>query len=314
MLRLGESRQSARSSSGEAAAGPSSGSATPETNSTWAPAETYPDISAASAECGRFGGWWDHVTVPLEGLHGDRDRAESFGSRAEQYDRLRPAYPVALIDDLVSLDAWDVVDVGCGTGKAALALIDRGLRVLGVEPDEAMAAVARRHGVPVDVATFEAWDPEGRAFDLLTAGHAWHWVNPVMGLRKAASVVIPGGTVALFWNYHALEEPLPETLERVYAACAPELEVLGRDPTGSPDSDPFLGSDQFTPGEPRIYRWPRELSANEWVDMLATFSDHQCLGKDRLLDLQDALRAAIDKSGGTVRSLCGTYVWSARRL
>jgi len=252
--------------------------------------------------------------VPLEGLHGDRDRAESFGSMPEQYDRLRPDYPAAFIDDLMALEPADVLDVGCGTGKAARPLIDRGLRVLGVEPDEAMAAVARRHRVPIALATFEAWDPAGRTFDLLTAGHAWHWVNPAIGLPKAASVLTPGGTVALFWNYHALEESLLKRLERVYAACAPELEVLGRDRTGSPDLDPFMGSDHFTPGEPRTYRWTRELSANEWVAMLATFSDHQRLGKDRLPRLQDALRAAIDRSGGTVRSLCGTYVWSAHRL
>jgi SAM-dependent methyltransferase len=252
--------------------------------------------------------------VPLEGLYEDRDRAESFGSRAEQYDRLRPAYPAAFIDDLVALRPSDVLDVGCGTGKAARALIDRGLRVVGVEPDKAMAAVARRHGVQVDLATFEAWDPAGRTFDLLTAGHAWHWVDPDVGLPKAASVLKTPGTVALFWNYHALEERLLVTLERVYAAYAPELEVLGRDPTGFPDVDPFRGSDLFTPGEPRTYRWPRELGADEWVAMLATFSDHQRLGKDRLRELQDALRAAIDRSGGTVRSLCGTYIWSAHRF
>jgi hypothetical protein len=103
--------------------------------------------------------------------------------------------------------------------------------------------------------------------------------------------------------------------QRPAPAGHPQLLCLQpTDPTGSPDLDPFMGSDQFTPGEPRTYRWTRELSANEWVAMLATFSDHQRLGKDRLLRLQDALRAAIDRSGGTVRSLCGTYVWSAHRL
>ena len=116
--------------------------------------------------------------MPLEGLHGDRDRAASFGSLAEQYDRFRPSYPRALIDDLVALGPGKVLDVGCGTGKVARALTDRGVDVLGVEPDERMARVARRHGIPVELASFETWDPAGRTFDLLTAGHAWHWVDP----------------------------------------------------------------------------------------------------------------------------------------
>jgi SAM-dependent methyltransferase len=260
------------------------------------------------------GGTCQHGAVPLPGLHGDRDRAESFGSVAEQYDRLRPGYPAAFIDELVALAPAHVLDVGCGTGKVARALIEHGLRVLGVDPDEAMAAVARSHGVPTEPARFEAWDPAGRSFDLLTAGHAWHWVEPVAGLAKAAAVLDPGGTIALFWTYHAIEAPLLEAFEAVYARCAPELEVLGRDPAGSPDQDPFAGSDHFAPGERHTYRWSREVDANDWVGMLATFSDHRRLGQDRLGELQDRLREAVCASGGTVRSLCGTYVWSSQRV
>jgi SAM-dependent methyltransferase len=251
--------------------------------------------------------------VPLEGLHGDRVRAESFGLVAEQYDRLRPSYPAVFMDDLAAFGPINAVDIGCGTGKVARALVERGLRVLGVEPDEAMAAVARNHGIRVELARFETWDPAGRTFDLVTAGHAWHWVDPNSGLAKVASVLEPGGTVALFWNYHAVDASLAEAFDGVYAVCAPELEVLGRDPTGSPDVDPFSGSDQFSPGERRTYRWRRELSADDWVSMLATFSDHRRLGRDRLQELQHTLRKAIIWSGGTVRSVCGTYVWLSRR-
>jgi len=259
------------------------------------------------------GARWDDVSVPLEGLHGDRDRAASFGSDPEEYDRLRPSYPEALIDDLVGLDPVAVLDVGCGTGKVARALIERGVAVLGVEPDERMAQVARGHGIRIDVASFEEWDPLGRTFDLVTAGHAWHWVDPAIGLPKAASVLNAGGTATLFWNYHVLKQSLLDAFEAVYRVHAPELEVLGRDPSGLPDVDPFAGSVHFTRGQSRTYRWPRQVSADDWVAMVATFSDHQRLGRDRLGRLQDALRTAIMDAGGVVQSTCGTYVWSARR-
>src|SRR3954454_24856542 len=124
-----------------------------------------------------------------------------------------------------------------------------GLRVLGVEPDEAMAAVARNHRIRVELARFETWDPAGRTFDLVTAGHAWHWVDPNSGLAKVASVLEPGGTVALFWNYHAVHASLAEVFDGVYAVCAPELEALGRDPTGSPGRGPFLGKRPLQSGE-----------------------------------------------------------------
>jgi tRNA1(Val) A37 N6-methylase TrmN6 len=83
--------------------------------------------------------------------YADRSRAESFGRVAEEYDRYRPSYPAALIDDLVALRPARVLDVGCGTGKAAVLLAERGLPVLGVEVDQQMAGVARRHGIAVVV-------------------------------------------------------------------------------------------------------------------------------------------------------------------
>ena len=92
--------------------------------------------------------------------------------------------------------------MGCGTGKVAAAIADRGFRVVGVEPDERMAAVARARGVEVDVVSFENWDSHGQMFDLVTCGHAWQWIDPVIGGPKAASLLRPGGVIALFWNYH----------------------------------------------------------------------------------------------------------------
>ena len=53
-----------------------------------------------------------------------------------------------------------VLDVGCGTGKASRLMIARGCDVLGVEPDPSMAAIARSHGVTVEAGTFEEWDSQ----------------------------------------------------------------------------------------------------------------------------------------------------------
>jgi SAM-dependent methyltransferase len=144
----------------------------------------------------------------LAELFRDRGRAESFGSIAEQYDRYRPSAPDALLDEFAALRPSRVLDVGCGTGKVARGLMERGLTVLGIELDERMAAVARAHGVEVEVEGFEDWDDGGRTFDLITCGDAWHWIDPVRGWRKIGQVLRPGGTVARFWNHLDVDEPL----------------------------------------------------------------------------------------------------------
>ena len=150
--------------------------------------------------------------------HQHRQVAESFGADAERYDRARPSYPAALVERIVAASPGpDVLDVGCGTGIAARQFQAAGCRVLGVDPDPRMADLARQRGFGVEVATFEAWDPAGRAFDAVIAGQAWHWVDPVAGAAKAAQVLRPGGRLAVFWN--AFQPPARAT----EAASRPEI-------------------------------------------------------------------------------------------
>ena len=67
-------------------------------------------------------------------IHDDRRRAGSFGEAAEQYERARPTYPDELVDALMADRPLQVLDVGCGTGKAGRLFAARGCEVLGVEP------------------------------------------------------------------------------------------------------------------------------------------------------------------------------------
>ncbi|CCH29785.1 class I SAM-dependent methyltransferase [Actinosynnema sp. NPDC047251] len=247
---------------------------------------------------------------PVGELHRDRARAGSFGSVAGQYDRYRPSYPDALLDDLAGLLPTAVLDVGCGTGKAAAALARRGLPVLGVEPDARMAEVARGHGLAVEVAAFEEWDAAGRTFDLVTCGEAWHWIDPARGVGKAAEVLRTGGTIARFWTLTVLDEAVTAAFEPVYREHAPEVTAVWR-PNGhrthATGPDLFGGSGLFTPAELRTYPWGRSLTGDEWTGMAATVSDHQRLGPERLTALLKALRATIDGLGGTVHAHQETY-------
>ena len=147
---------------------------------------------------------------------------------AEQYDRFRPGCPDELIDELAAPQPATVLDIGCGTGKAAVALAARGLTVLGVELDERMAAVARGHGVPVEVGDFETWADAGRQFDLITCSDAWHWIDPEQGLAKVARLLRPGGVFARFWNYHVLSADLIAAFDAAYRAARAGSARAGR--------------------------------------------------------------------------------------
>lgn len=251
--------------------------------------------------------------------YADRGRAESFGAVAEHYERFRPNYPAALIDDLVALRPGEVLDVGCGTGKAARQLVEGGLTVLGVEVDPQMAAVARRHGVNVEIASFEAWPSAGRRFDLITCAQAWHWVDPNVGVPKAARALRPGGTLALFWNRDGLDEQTQTALDRAYRRHAPEL----LQPVGVVDNmrrldprhvDGLTASGLFASIDVRVYPWDCTYIRDDWLGMVQTYSDHIRLDPVHHAGLLTALGAEIDALGGVITSHYRTHAVFARVL
>src|SRR5690349_9042073 len=166
--------------------------------------------------------------------HQYRQVAESFGEDPGRYDRTRPAYPAALVDRIIAASPGrDVLDVGCGTGTAARQFLAAGAVVLGVEPDGRMAEFARRSGIEVEVATFEAWDPAGRAFDAVVAGTAWHWVDPVAGAAKAAQVLRPDGRFAAFWHVSEPPPAVADAFTAVYRRLVPDS-PFNAQPTSNP--------------------------------------------------------------------------------
>ncbi|MFE2336736.1 class I SAM-dependent methyltransferase [Streptomyces coelicoflavus] len=245
--------------------------------------------------------------------HLDRERAESFGGAAEDYDRYRPDYPPAVFDDLAGLGDGQVVDVGCGTGKASAALAARGRCVYGIEPDERMARIARGRGLAVETARFETWTP-ARRFAMVVSADAWHWMHPRNGPRKAAEILEPGGYLARFWSFHVLEEPLLVDLGEVYRQCAPGVAVGGgRQRSTEGVRDPLEDHEEFTPVAQHTYRWSLTMDTDTWTGLIGTFSDHLRMPPTARKKLFTAVRAVIDAHGGTVRTDSGTFLQLARR-
>lgn len=250
-------------------------------------------------------------------LHTNRNRAESFGADAERYDRARPSYPSALVDELLSGGAVRVLDVGCGTGIASRLFMARGCQVVGIEPDQRMARLARGRGVTVELATFEAWDAHGRRFELLTCGQAWHWVDPQIGARKAADVLDHGGRLGLFWNFGRFPADVQEALAVTYGRFEPELErysVLLGNTDGRLDatSAAIDRTGRFEPAELLRWSWTRRYSVEQWLESLLTHSDHQALPAARRDVLIAAVSDVINRLGGAFEMTYETHLVTAR--
>src|SRR5436305_7380671 len=85
----------------------------------------------------------------------DLHRANSvgrFSGLADDYAAHRPVYPDEVIDFVVTRAGLGlsslVVDVGAGTGISSRLFARRGLRVIGIEPNDEMRARAEAESLP----------------------------------------------------------------------------------------------------------------------------------------------------------------------
>ena len=254
--------------------------------------------------------------------------AEGFGADADRYDRARPHYPAALAEAILAglpgidgVPGHSILDVGIGTGISALPFRAAGATVFGVEPDARMAAIARERGFEVEQATFETWDPLGRTFDAVIAGQSWHWVDPVLGARRAAAVLPMGGRLALFWN---VGDP-PADLAADFAERYRQVDTgLPFTPWAAPQRDgygAFLdkaadGIDQaggFGPPERLRLDWQQTMTKDDFLEQVPTAGGHQLIAPEKLARLLASLGAAVDAVGGRFTMSYATLALIASR-
>ncbi len=232
-----------------------------------------------------------------------------FGEVAAEYDRHRPHYPVELFDILLDDDVDQVLDVGSGTGRAAVAMAARGRSGIAVEPSPEMGAVARAN-LPdtweVEQSDFEICEASGRGdWPLITCAQAWHWVDHDAGLARAADLLGPGGTLALFWNRgEFVQDELRRDLDEIYDRLAPDMQSSLRGRGATPKGQlSGIEHEAPPPGFRSVrrdeLRWERTYTSDEWIGLLGTHSDHRLLAPDHRAEVHDAVRAAIDAHGGS---------------
>ena len=248
-------------------------------------------------------------------------RARSFGAIAREYDRVRPSYPDALVDDVVTLlPGTAVVESGAGTGKATVLFAARGTRLSCVEPDPRMAAVLSENcrdlpNVSVTVSALEDFEPTGQ-FDGLIAAQSWHFTDPARRWVKAASLLHEGGLIALFWNRTQSHlSPLVPAITEIYRQH-------GIPVSNEPDADktpPAWPRDElekqqtFADVEVRAYYSVHTYSTQEWCDYLASTSHLIVLEPSRRQAVLADVAHVIDEAGGVLEEHRRCDLYLARR-
>ena len=262
----------------------------------------------------------------------ERERLRrTFDEVALDYQDARPEYPDALYATLLALtgvrpQADALCEVGSASGKATLPLARRGFAITCVELGAALAAQARRNLAPFERVTvvnadFETWEPPAsETFGLVFAATAWHWVDPAVKYRKAASLLRPGGHLAFWEAVHVVPDggdPFFAEIQDVYdeiGSGMPDGHVFAKPETLTANEAEIEASGVFTDAVIRRFDWEVQYTAESYIRLLATFSSNLVMEpwqRDRLYgEIRRRLAARPD---GLVRRHWGAVLHVARK-
>jgi SAM-dependent methyltransferase len=262
----------------------------------------------------------------------ERERLrQTFDAIAADYQEARPEYPPSLYETLIALTGIHprtdaLCEVGSASGKATLPLARRGFAITCVELGAALAAEARRNLTAFDRVTvvnadFETWPPpHGETFGLVFAATAWHWVDPAVRYRKAASLLRPGGHLA-FWEASHVRpaggDPFFAEIQHVYdeIGCPhPGGHDFATPDTLESHAAEITASGLFTDIAIRRFDWEIRYTADAYIRLIETFSTNLSMRpwqRERLY--WEIRRRLADRSDGIVRRHWGAVLHVARK-
>jgi ubiquinone/menaquinone biosynthesis C-methylase UbiE len=147
----------------------------------------------------------------------DFEPTDRFSGLAGRYAQFRPGYPEGAIDYILARcglrEGAVLADIGCGTGISSRLFAERGLSVVGVEPNAKMRAQAESTGVQrgrtptYREGTAEATRLPAGCADAVLAAQAFHWFRSENALAEFHRVLKPAGWAVLMWNERSEADP-----------------------------------------------------------------------------------------------------------
>ena len=177
------------------------------------------------------------------------DAAAGFGTVVNEYERRRPDYPAEAVDRLIQeIEAQRgaaILDLGAGTGKLTRMLAATGVRVVAVEPVEAMRQrlASLLPDIPVVAGLAAALPIADGRFDAVVCAQAFHWFADESSLREIHRVLKPRGRLAMLWNTRDASVPWVQALGDI---LGPLQAQIPQETTGD-RWRPFSSTDLFGP-------------------------------------------------------------------
>jgi ubiquinone/menaquinone biosynthesis C-methylase UbiE len=154
-----------------------------------------------------------------------------YTDRAHTYDK-RADYGEKAIAELLKKTECSpdklVGDIGAGTGKLSKMLLEFGLTVHAVEPNDNM----RKYGIKNTEGKSIFWSEgtgEKTGLEKSTVyaaffGSSFNVVNQQKTLEEVARILVPGGWFGCMWNHRDVEDSLQKEIENIITSFIPNYD------------------------------------------------------------------------------------------
>ncbi|WP_051540141.1 methyltransferase domain-containing protein [Clostridium ihumii] len=255
------------------------------------------------------------------------DMRLKFNEDVYNYDKARPSYPKEMFLDIINYSNINfkhkALEIGIGTGKATMPILQSGCNVTSIELGNNLAEhvkdkFSNYSNFNVINDDFMKYPFDSESLDFIYSATAFHWLPEEEAFTKIQNILKMNGTIALFWNhpFPNREDDISNIVNRkIYDKYRPTNKKI--EEFSKKDCEIYvdkLNKFGFKDVVCKLYHRKRTLTSDEYIELLNTYSDHRALQIDLKNNFERDMKSSIDEVGGKINIYDTIDLYLARKL
>ena len=156
----------------------------------------------------------------------EENNTNKFTGKAAIYNKYRSNYPNECIKDIIKEVSNNkhivIADIGAGTGKLTKQFLEKGIKVIAVEPNKDMLEVAIKDLSKYDDLFEYKQEPaektsiKNNSIDIVTVAQAFHWFDKDKFKNECKRILKSNGIIAIMWNFIDYKQELESKIIEIH--------------------------------------------------------------------------------------------------
>lgn len=243
----------------------------------------------------------------------------TFDTVSNIYEKIRPGYVDELyrtvFDYIPIRESSHVIEIGSGGGQATEPILKTGCKLTAIECGESFSELLKEKfktypNFSVITGKFEETELKPASYDFIFSASAFHWIPEEIGYKKVFSLLKSGGVFSRFANHpyrdkenKELSKKLDELYGKYYYPFHNKKQESPVEYSEGQARERALIAEKygFKDIKYAIFHRTRELSPDEYVTLLGTYSDHIAMEKALREEFFHEIKKAIKEYGGIIK-------------